>query len=144
MPQERLQKRAIAPQNEQIDINSSNLNRYMGRAIAHFNRDELDKAKPILKEISDRFPDFSGAPQALAALALCHYKEGDCRNTIMYYQKLIDRYPGNKLLAEAYFHLGLCFERLGNRKRAEASYAKVIESFPDSIYARQASEILSR
>ncbi|MDX1776710.1 MAG: tetratricopeptide repeat protein, partial [Desulfobulbales bacterium] len=103
-----------------------------------------DKAKPLLKEISERFPDFSGAPQALAALALCHYKENDCLNTVKYYQKLIERYPGNKLLAEAHFHLGLCFERLGNRQRATDSYEKVVENFPGTIYARQASEILSR
>ncbi|KPJ99126.1 MAG: hypothetical protein AMJ60_06020, partial [Desulfobacterales bacterium SG8_35] len=116
---ERLQEQGFTPSGEMIDINSSNLDQYMGRAISYFNRDRLDEAKPILRAISERFPDFSGTPQALAALALCYYKEDDCSNTINYYQKLIDRYPEHSLVPEAYFHLGLCFERLGKNILAE-------------------------
>jgi TolA-binding protein len=141
---EHLQERATPPQVEQIKINSSNLKRYMGMAIGYFNRDQLDKAKPILKEISERFPDFSGAPQALAALALCYYKEGDCRNTIKYYHNLIDRYPGNKLLPEAYFHLRICYEQTGNNKLAKEAYEMVLNVDLHSTYGQQAQKKLSR
>ena len=110
----------------------------MGRAITYFNLDMLDEAKPILLQISERFPDFEGAPQALAALALCYYKEGDCRNTIKYYLKLIERYPGNKLLAEAYFHLGLCHEKSGKQILAADAFKKVLNLDPGGIYGEQA------
>jgi TolA-binding protein len=135
---ERLQEPGFAPEGKRLDINSSNLDQYMGRAIAYFNQDKLDEAKPILRAISERFPDFSGAPQALAALALCYYKEDDCSNTITQYQKLVERYPGHSLAPEAYFHLGLCFERAGNRNGAEDAYRKTLAIDPDGPYGNQA------
>jgi len=87
---------------------------------------------------SERFPDFSGAPQALAALALCYYKEGDCANTIRYYQELLLRYPEHSLVPEAYFHLGLCLERTGNSKSAEDAYRKILAIDPDGPFGSQA------
>jgi hypothetical protein len=47
-------------------------------------------------------------------------------------------------MAEAYFHLGICYEKGAKLDLAEDIYRKTAESFPDTIYARQASEILSR
>jgi TolA-binding protein len=141
---ERLKEHSSHTQNINPDIHTGNLDYYMGKALNFFNHDQVEKAKPILQEISDRYPGFAGAPQALAALALCYYKEGDCQNTIKNYKKLISRYPAHGLLAEAYFHLGVCYERTGNQKLAEDAFRKVVNSFPDTIYAKQASEILSR
>ena len=135
---ERLQEQESVPEGRQLDINSSNLDRSMGRAITYFNQDRLDKAKPMLREISERFPEFSGAPQALAALALCYYKEGDCANTITYYRKLVERYPEHNLVPEAYFHLGLCFEKTGNRELALDAYRKILAIAPDGAFGKQA------
>ncbi len=141
---DRLLEHRVQQEKEPLDIHTGTLNHYMGKAISYFNEDRLAEAKEILLEIVDRYPGFAGTPQALAVLALCYYKEGDCLNTIKYYQKLINRYPDHELAAEAYFHLGLCHERTGNNNLAEEAYGEVVENFPDSIYARQASEILSR
>jgi TolA-binding protein len=135
---ERLLEQGYTPQGKKLDINSSNLEQYMGRAIAYFNQDRLDEAKPIFREISERFPDYAGAPQALAALALCYYKADDCLNTINYYQKLVERYPEHRLAAEAYYHLGLCFEQMENTKNAEDAYRKILTLDPDGPYANQA------
>ena len=141
---ERLREQGYTSRGERLDIKSSNLSEYMGRAIDHFNHDRLDEAKPILLEISERFPDFAGAPQALAALALCYYKERDCTGTIKYYQKLIDRYPENDLAAEAYFHIGLCYEKMGRLLEAEEAFLKVLGKSLDSIFSRQAQEKLEK
>ncbi|HKJ13841.1 MAG TPA: tetratricopeptide repeat protein, partial [Desulfobulbales bacterium] len=141
---ERLQELGLAPSGEKLDINSSNLNEYMGRAISYFNQDRLAEAKPILLQISERFPDFKGAPQALAALALCYYKENDCNNTIRYYQKLTERYPEHRLVAEAYFHLGLCYEKTGSRSLAEEAFRKVLEIDKDGVYGKQATQKLNK
>jgi len=116
----------------------------MGRAISYFNQDRLAEAKPILLQISERFPDFKGAPQALAALALCYYKENDCNNTIRYYQKLVERYPEHQLVAEAYFHLGLCYEKTGSRSLANEYFEKLSEKYPQSIYGKQAKDMLKK
>jgi tetratricopeptide (TPR) repeat protein len=134
---ERLLERGLSPAGKKIHLTSSNLHQYMGRAITYFNQDRLEEAKPILLQISDRFPDFAGAPQALAALALCYYKEGDCSNTIRYYQKLIERYPDHKLLAEAYFHLGICYERTDNQDLAGEAFRKVIAIDKNGVYGKQ-------
>jgi TolA-binding protein len=112
----------------------------MQRAINYFNHDQLEEAKPIFLQISERFPDFEGAPQALAALALCYYKVGDCLNTIKYYQKLTERYPEHQLVAEAYFHLGLCYEKTGSRSLAEEAFRKVLEIDKDGVYGKQAAK----
>ncbi len=135
---ERLQEHGFTPSGEQVDIDIFNLQQYMGRAITYFNLDMLDEAKPILLQISQRFPDFEGAPQALAALALCYYKEGDCADTIKYYKRLVERYPDHKLAAEAYFHLGVCYERTGNTILAENAYRKVVEIDPGGAFGKQA------
>jgi tetratricopeptide (TPR) repeat protein len=141
---ERLQEQGLTPSGEKLDINSSNLNEYMGRAINYFNHDQLEEAKPILLQIIERFPDFEGAPQALAALALCYYKVGDCLNTIKYYRKLTERYPEHQLVAEAYFHLGLCYEKTGSRSLAEKSFRKVLEIDIDGVYGKQAAQKLNK
>jgi TolA-binding protein len=112
----------------------------MGRAIGYFNRDRLTEARPILLQITQRFPDYSGAPQALAALALSYYKEGDCVNTIRYYQQLAQRYPEHGLVPEAYFHQGLCLERKGDREAAAKLFMKVLALDPDGVYGRQAEQ----
>ncbi len=139
---ERLQEQGRTPSGEKLDINSSNLNKYMGRAINYFNHDQLEEAKPILLQISERFPDFAGAPQALAALALCYYKENDCNNTIKYYRKLTERYPEHQLVAEAYFHLALCYEKTGSGTLASEYLEKLSEKYPQSIYGKQAKDKL--
>ncbi|KPK25477.1 MAG: hypothetical protein AMJ61_11855 [Desulfobacterales bacterium SG8_35_2] len=141
---ERLQEQGVIPSGLELNINSSNLNEYMGRAITYFNQEKLDEAKSILLEISERFPDFEGAPQALAALALCYFKEGNCLNAIKYYQKLIERYPGNKLLAEAYFHIGTCHERLGNKILADNAFRKVLALDPGGVFGKQAKTKVGR
>jgi len=141
---ERLQEHSDKPKGVKIDINRANLNQVMGQAISYFNQDRLEEAKPILLEISQRFPDYAGAPQALAALALCFYKEDDCANTIRYYQELVERYPGHRLAAEAYFHLGLCFDRTGNPERAAEAYRKVLEIDADGVYGSQAGARLNQ
>ncbi|MDX1776288.1 MAG: 6-pyruvoyl-tetrahydropterin synthase-related protein, partial [Desulfobulbales bacterium] len=51
---ERLQEQTVTPPANMLNINESNLQRHMGLAINYFNRDMLDKAKPLLKEISER------------------------------------------------------------------------------------------
>jgi len=139
---ERLREQGLIPSGEKLDINSSNLNEYMGRAINYFNHDQLEEAKPILQQISERFPDFKGAPQALAALALCYYKDNDCSGTIKYYQKLAERYPKNHLVPEALFHLGICHERIGQEKLANEYFEKLSEKYPQSIYGKQAKDKL--
>jgi len=141
---ERLQEHGAIPAAMKLNINSSNLDEYMGRAITFFNQEKLDAAKPIFLQISQEFPEFEDAVQALAALALCYYKEGDCSTTIKYYQQLVARYPNHQLAAEAFFHLALCFEKTGNKGLAKEAYGNVIKSFPDTTYARQALEILQR
>ena len=141
---ERLQELGLTPSGEKLDINSSNLNEYMGRAINYFNHDQLEEAKPILLQIIERFPDFAGAPQALAALALCYYKVNDCSRTIKYYRKLAERYPEHQLVAEAYFHLGLCYEKTGSRSLAEEAFRKVLEIDKDGVYGKQAAQKLNK
>jgi TolA-binding protein len=116
----------------------------MGRAINYFNHDQLEEAKPILLQIIERFPDFEGVPQALAALALCYYKVNDCTNTIKYYRKLVERYPEDRLTPEALFHLGLCYERNGQTKLANEYFEKLSEKYPQSIYGKQAKDMLKK
>ena len=141
---ERLQEQGLTPSGEKLDINISNLNEYMGRAINYFNHDQLEEAKPILMQISERFPDFAGAPQALAALALCYYKGNDCSGTIKYYRKLAERYPEHQLVAEAYFHIGFCYEKTGSRSLAEEAFRKVLEIDKNGVYGKQAAQKLNK
>ena len=140
---ERLMERGISPTGKKLSLNRTNLHQYMGRAISYFNQDRLAEARPILLQISERFPDFEGAPQALAALALCYYKENDCNNTIKYYQKLIERYPGHKLLPEAYFHIGICQRKLGHTERSRKTFSELLKKFPETKYGRAAADKLT-
>jgi len=141
---DRLLERGISSGGEKINITRANLQQSMGRAISYFNQDRLAEARPILLQISERFPNFEGAPQALAALALCYYKENDCTNTIKYYQKLTERYPDNKLIPEAYFHIGLCLEKTGNQNLAKKAYRNVLEFDRNGVYGRQAAKKLHK
>ena len=112
----------------------------MGVAIDHFNHDRLPAARVLLAKISEQFPDYEGAPQALAALALTYYKEGDCAGTEQHYRTLIDRYPGHKLVPEAWYHLGLCAERSGRAAEAQAYFVRLAKNYPDTVYGKQAGE----
>jgi TolA-binding protein len=139
---DRLQEHRVEQEKEPLDIHTGTLNYYMGKAISYFNEDRLAEAKPILQEIVDRYPGFAGTPQALAVLALCHYKQDDCQNTIKNYQKLVENYPDNDLVPEALFHLGLCHEKLGQNKTATVYYRRLLDGYPQSVYGKQVRELL--
>jgi TolA-binding protein len=123
-------------------LDEDNIDYYMGIAIDHFNHDRLEEAKSLLQDISGRFPDHVHAPQALAALALVYYKQGDCQMTLAHYGELVKRYPGDKLVPEAYYHLGLCNQRLGNLEKGQDYLSRVAREYPDTVYGRQARERL--
>lgn len=131
-----------APVEVQATLSEDNVAHYMGIAIDHFNHDRLAEAKVLFQEISARFPDFSGTPQALAALALVYYKQEDCKMTLVHYKELINRYPKDKLVPEAYYHLGLCNEKLGNSEKAREYLSRVVRDYPDTVYGRQARQRL--
>jgi TolA-binding protein len=141
---ERLKEHRSVSEKESLDIHTGTLDYYMGKAVSYFNQDRLAEAKPIFQEIVDRYPGFSGTPQALAALALCHYKEGDCQGTIENYQKLLERYPDHGLAAEAYFHIGICHERSGNNDLAVDAFRKVLAVDPEGVYGEQARTKISQ
>ena len=119
-------------------LSGDNIDYYMGIATDHFNHDRLDEAKALFRNISSRFPAYSGTPQALAGLALIAYKQENCEMTLIYYQELIDRYPRDKLVPEAYYHLGLCNEQLGRIETAKNNFSRVAREYPDTVYGRQA------
>ncbi len=123
-------------------LTRENINQRMNQAIHLFNQDRLNEAKPIFQEISKRYPDFTGAPQALACLALISYKQGNCHGTRRHYQELIKRYPQDRLVPEAYYHLGICYEILGEKKQAEDAYRNGAAKYPETIYGKQAAERL--
>ena len=78
------------------------------RGIHLFNTERCEDAKPLFREVFERFPDFEGAPQALACYALCFYKEGKWEDTIKYYTVLLERYPKHRLTEEARIHIERC------------------------------------
>jgi len=127
---------------EQALLGDDNIDHYMGIAIDHFNHDRLEEAKALLQDISDRYPDYSGTPQALAALALVYYKQGNCGMTLVHYGELINRYPGDSLIPEAYYHLGLCNEKLGDLEKGQGYLSRAARDYPDTVYGRQALERL--
>jgi TolA-binding protein len=136
---ERLREHSPAPP-DPGPMTGDNVDRHMGVAIDHFNHDRLVSARAILSEIAERFPDYSGAPQALAALALTWYKQGDCQGTERNYRALIERYPDSPLVAEAWYHLGICAERSSDTAAAQKFFSRVVSDYPDTAYARQARE----
>ena len=121
-------------------LTRANVARHMGVAIDHFNHDRLEPAREIFIGITESFPDYSGAPQALAALALTYYKQGDCAGTRRHYQALLEHYPENGLVAEALYHLGLCAERSAEPATALEYFSRLLVQYPDTVYARQAQE----
>ncbi len=127
---------------EQAPLSGYNIDHYMSTAIDHFNHDRLEEAKALFQDISARFPDYPGAPQALAALALVYYKQENCAMTLIHYGELISRYPGDKLIPEAYYHLGLCNEKLGNLEKGQSYLSRVARDYPDTDYGRQARQRL--
>jgi TolA-binding protein len=141
---EYLKEHSSRMKNSAPDIHTGNLDQYLGKAVNYFNQDRLEEARPIFQVISDRYPGFAGAPQALAGLALIYYKQGDCLGTIENYKKLLERYPENKLAAEALFHLGICYERNGKKKLSTVYYKKLLDGYPDSVYGKQAAQKLIR
>jgi outer membrane protein assembly factor BamD (BamD/ComL family) len=78
------------------------------RAINLFNAERCEDAKPLLRELFEKYQDYEGSPQALACYALCFYKEGKCQETIAYYTMLLDRYPNHWLTEEARIHIERC------------------------------------
>jgi TolA-binding protein len=78
------------------------------RAINLFNAERCEDAKPLLREVFEKYQDYEGSPQALACYALCFYKEGKCQETIAYYTMLLDRYPKHWLTEEARIHIERC------------------------------------
>ena len=131
-----------APVEVQASLNEENIDHYMSIAIDHFNHDRLEEAKILFQDISTRFPDYSGASQALAALALVYYKQENCEMTLVHYGELISRYPKDKLVPEAYYHLGLCNEKLGNPDKGRGYLSRVARDYPDTAYGRQARQRL--
>jgi len=115
-----------------------------GLAIRLFNQDRLDEAEPLLEKIVSQRPDFEGAPQALACLALCRFKRKDYRGTIRYYTRLTRQYPESALVAEAWYHIGLCSELLGDTEAALRAYRTAAEKFPDAEYGKRAAQRLAR
>ncbi|MCH7506682.1 MAG: tetratricopeptide repeat protein [Proteobacteria bacterium] len=122
------------------DPASENVTEMMGMAIDHFNHDRLRQARVLFAKIIEQFPDYEGAPQAVAALALTYYKEGDCASTEQHYRALIDRYPGHRLVPEAWYHLGLCAERSGRAAAAQEYFIRLAKDYPDTVYGKQAGE----
>jgi len=122
------------------DPASENVTEMMGMAIDHFNHDRLRQARVLFAKIIEQFPDYEGAPQAVAALALTYYKEGDCASTEQHYRALIDRYPGHRLVPEAWYHLGLCAERSGRVAAAQEYFIRLAKDYPDTVYGKQAGE----
>ena len=100
----------------------------------------LREARVLFAEISEQFPNYEGAPRALAALALTYYKEGDCAGTEQHYRALTDRYPGHRLVPEAWYHLGLCAERSGRATEAQEYFVRLSKTYPDTVYGQQAEE----
>jgi TolA-binding protein len=138
---ERLREQTPAPAPPDPGVmTDDNVDQQMGVAIDHFNHDRLESARAIFIEIVERFPDYSGAPQALAALALTHFKEGDCQGTEQNYRALIERHPDSPLAAEAWYHLGICAERQSDATAAREFFSRVISDYPDTVYAAQARE----
>ena len=131
-----------AKQEIRAPLNEDNIDYYMGIAIDHFNHDRLEEAKIIFQNISGQYPDYSRAPQALAALALVYYKQGDCKMTLVHYEELVKRYPGDTLVPEAYYHLGLCNEKLGNLAEGRDYLSRAARDYPDTVYGGQARERL--
>jgi TolA-binding protein len=138
---ERLREQTPAPAPPDPGVmTDDNVDQQMGVAIDHFNHDRLESARAIFIEIVEKFPDYSGAPQALAALALTHFKEGDCQGTEQNYRALIERHPDSPLAAEAWYHLGICAERQSDAGAAREFFSRVISDYPDTVYAAQARE----
>lgn len=121
----------------------ANVDQRMGVAIDHFNHDRLEPARAIFMDIIENFPDYTGAPQALAALALTYYKVDDCQHTERNFRALIERYPDHELVAEAWYHLGMCAERSADATAARDYFSRVVSDYPDTVYARQARERLA-
>ena len=136
---DRLQEHKV-PMPERLDPVSENVTEMMGVAIDHFNHDRLREARVLFARISEQFPDYEGAPQALAALSLTYYKEGNCAGTEQHYRALIDRYPGHRLVPEAWYHLGLCAERSGRATEAREYFVRLAKNYPDTVYGKQAGE----
>ena len=105
-----------------------------------FEHGRLRGARGLFAKIMEQCPDYAGARQALAALALTYYKEGDCANTSQHYRARIDRYPGHRLVPEAWYHLGLCAERSGKAAEAQEYFVRLVINYPDTVYGKQAGE----
>ncbi len=136
---ERLREQGAAAQ-KPGPMTRDNVDRQMGVAIDHLNNGRVGPAREIFSGIAENYPDHRGAPQALAALALTFFMEGDCQGTERNYRALIERYPDNPLAAEAWYHLGLCAQQADDAAAAREYFYRVVNEYPDTDYARQALE----
>ena len=113
--------------------------------IAKDDLGDATKAREILKQVLERFPNNAGyssqATLRLGRLALDEGQKDDAKTLL---QSVLQKYPRlADVCAEAQYHLGVLFETLFQKKEAaKDAYIATFEHYPRTVWAANAQERL--
>ncbi len=114
-------------------------------------KEDWDKARTLLQQLVDAYPQSSLTPRSRIAIADSYYKQDDEAHRAqaeVEYMAFISLYPFSELAAYSQFQVGMLkFQHLRipsrdqeNTQEALKAFQKVVSEYPASEYADQAKE----
>lgn len=113
--------------------------------------DQQFRAKTLLEQLVEDFPDSKERKQAMLLIARSHYTLEEYEEAKFHFQKFIDLYPMHKNADRAYFfkamsdyqRMDLALRDQTATKEARDGLQQLIKRFPKSRYVEQAKQKLS-
>ena len=113
--------------------------------------DQQFRAKTLLEQLVEDFPDSKERKQAMLLIARSHYTLEEYEEAKFHFQKFIDLYPMHKNADRAYFfkamsdyqRIDLALRDQTATKEARDGLQQLIKRFPKSQYVEQARQKLS-
>ena len=112
--------------------------------------DQQFRAKTLLEQLVEDFPDSKERKQAMLLIARSHYSFEEYEEAKFHFQKFIDLYPMHKNADRAYFfkamsdyqRIDLALRDQTATKEARDGLRQLIKRFPKSQYVEQAKQKL--
>jgi outer membrane assembly lipoprotein YfiO len=115
---------------------------YFNRGRACFDRGEIEKARTLFTEATERFPYSPVIGQTLHHLALTYYNQGEYEQARTIWTRLAKDYPESRVLPHAWYHMGLSYIKQDMPDRAMDAFYQVVSRFRDSMLADEAARRL--
>ncbi len=114
-----------------------------GRALAHVQAEEPDRALVELTAITKRFPEHPLASNAQYWVGEVYYRRGDLARALSEFQRAVDGYPKIAQIPESLLKIGACYRGLKDPARARDVWQQLVKEYPGTNAAEQARAMLA-